>query len=144
MTENTGHVHAQNMKLYAEDAAKTATPWRLWEYGIFEENRKITWMSMTVHPLWDVDMIYRRKPQYLFINNYKFPEPLKTIPLDAKIDDCFWLVKLDNSQLVVEIDLPRCDNLILAQLLQKGLLHSTKAAAILHAKALLSFTSETN
>lgn len=27
----TGHPHAENMKLYAEDAMKTNEPWELWE-----------------------------------------------------------------------------------------------------------------
>ena len=53
----TAHKHAENMRLYAEDAAETDKPWERWEYkpdyGV--------WASLDSHPDWFIDWQYRRK-----------------------------------------------------------------------------------
>jgi len=54
-----GHKHAWQMLQYAEDAAKTSEPWKLWEFKHKNEN---TWDVLRVHPSWSEDSQYRRKP----------------------------------------------------------------------------------
>ena len=52
------HIHAINMKLYAEDAFKTETPWDKWEFRPPGENR---WFPCTSNPTWEVSVSYMRR-----------------------------------------------------------------------------------
>lgn len=51
------HPHAELMKLYAEDAAMSETPWENWER---KDGSK--WRSMYGNPTWSSLIKYRRKP----------------------------------------------------------------------------------
>ncbi len=53
-----GHVHAEAMRAYAEDAMKTDTPWKLWEYSSTHGSN--VWHPLTRHPLWGMNQKYRR------------------------------------------------------------------------------------
>lgn len=53
-----GHKHAEAMLAYAEDAMKTETPWKLWEYN---HKHNTSWLPITSHPQWEPDREYRRK-----------------------------------------------------------------------------------
>jgi hypothetical protein len=60
----TAHPHAENMRLYAEDAAETDKPWERWE-GRTEDG---PWTPLGGHPMWDwgnVPAQFRRKPKPL-------------------------------------------------------------------------------
>lgn len=52
------HIHAIDMKLYADDAIETETPWDRWEYIPPGEN---SWYPCIGNPTWEVDSVYRRK-----------------------------------------------------------------------------------
>ena len=52
------HIHAENMQLYAEDAAKTAKPWELWEFISFGME---DWQTLDSNPNWGFATEYRRK-----------------------------------------------------------------------------------
>ena len=52
------HIHAENMMLYAEDAAETAKPWELWEFISFGME---DWQSLDSNPNWGFATEYRRK-----------------------------------------------------------------------------------
>lgn len=54
------HTHAENMRLYAEDAAKTNKPWENWQYRGPGEAK---WRDKSGHPSWSIDFQYRRKPK---------------------------------------------------------------------------------
>lgn len=56
----TAHTHAENMLLYAEDAAKTAEPWKLWEFISFGME---DYQPLTSNPNWGFATSYRRKAQ---------------------------------------------------------------------------------
>ena len=76
------HPHAENMRLYAEDAAETETPWERWECA---QVVGLGWRSLNNHPLWETDYLYRRKPQpikkpYIRIGNRWVPEPMREAP----------------------------------------------------------------
>ena len=52
------HIHAENMRLYAEDATKTAKPWELWEFiSLGMED----WQTLNSSPTWGFATEYRRK-----------------------------------------------------------------------------------
>ena len=59
------HPHAENMRLYAEDAAETGTPWERWE---FESAGK--WIRLLHHPDWKFDNEYRRIPQPIKVEGW--------------------------------------------------------------------------
>lgn len=76
------HPHAENMRLYAEDAAETETPWERWECA---QVVGLGWRSLNNHPLWETDYLYRRKPQpikrpYVLIGHRWVPEPMRVEP----------------------------------------------------------------
>jgi len=53
------HPHAENMRLYAEDAAKSAKPWENWQWL----NMLGDWQDCLKHPCWITHQQYRRKPK---------------------------------------------------------------------------------
>lgn len=58
----TAHVHAENMALYAQDAAETEEPWLLWEYAPPYDTSNF--VQADDHPGWEPTMIYRRIDPY--------------------------------------------------------------------------------
>lgn len=52
------HIHAENMRLYAEDATKTDKPWELWEFISFGME---DWQTLNSNPTWGFATEYRRK-----------------------------------------------------------------------------------
>ena len=66
------HIHAENMQLYAEDAAKTNKPWELWEFISFGME---DWQTLKSHPNWGFATDYRRKikePNQLDAERYRW------------------------------------------------------------------------
>lgn len=57
ITMNLPHKHAASMLKYAEDAAETDAPWRLWEQ---RELMSDEWFVLENHPRWLVATQYRR------------------------------------------------------------------------------------
>ena len=77
------HPHAEAMRLYAEDAMETETPWERWGCA---QVVGLGWRSLNNHPLWETDYLYRRKPQpikkpYIRIGNRWVPEPMREEPV---------------------------------------------------------------
>jgi hypothetical protein len=54
------HPHADNMLLYAKDAAETDKPWVRWECR--EGVAGASWFDLRNHPSWQASCVYRRKP----------------------------------------------------------------------------------
>lgn len=54
---NLPHKHAASMLKYAEDAAKTDAPWRLWEQRDLMADK---WVVLENHPRWLIETQYRR------------------------------------------------------------------------------------
>ena len=67
-----GHIHADLMAQYAEDAKQHDKPWKLWQY-----NDGDTWIGCSTNPSWFSDHFYRRKPQSIMIGDIEVPEPCK-------------------------------------------------------------------
>lgn len=126
------HIHADLIRLYAEDAQNTEEPWKLWEY--YDKDCG-DWQHCQLHPCWIKTNKYRRKLKCININGYDVPEPCRIkpesdtkyyFPLLSKQDNIDWLTWEGD-----DIDY---------QILNNGLLHLTEDAAVLHAEALISFT----
>ncbi len=122
------------MAQYAQDAMETPTPWERWEMsgaGKF-------WLTCFATPTWDNELDYRRKPRTININGFDVLEPVRepleygqeyyipTIAADLRVASLFTWYDNDHD----------------FRWLEKGIVHLTKEAAELHAKALLSFTQK--
>ena len=57
-----GHVHADLMLKYAQDAMETSEPWKLWEVRHHDK-----WCGLSVHPSWHAPYDYRRKPKRISV-----------------------------------------------------------------------------
>lgn len=68
------HPHAESMKLYAQDAAQTSTPWKRWQYK--DVLSRLAWSDLSGHPQWNVAVEYRRKPSKMrYYRPHSFPRP---------------------------------------------------------------------
>ena len=129
------HKHADLMLQYAKDAMETDRPWERWEWCHGDG----PWKQAVRSPHWLEEFSYRRKPKTININGFEVPEPLRS--LDGIW--CVYYVVLGSSTpdlsgrvyFFSQEDIPW-----IASYLDKGLVHATREAAELHAKALLSFT----
>lgn len=81
-----GHIHADLMAQYAEDAKHHDHPWELWQHGV-----NGTWLNCESHPGWGSNSQYRRKPRSIIIGDIEVPEPCRE-PLHSK--QRFWVVNL--------------------------------------------------
>jgi len=119
------HVHAENMRLYAEDALETSEPWKRWEWYL----RGVGWIQLASQPEWEDDISYRRKPKTIKVTvndvNYEYPEPLKEWPL---VGEDMFIVQVFISD-IVSIRSATDKNLNLHWLLQLGFIHATKEGA---------------
>lgn len=69
--KTAGHVHAELMKQYAEDATKSESPWENWQVLAPGFDK---WYNLKHDPEWFKTCQYRRKPKQKFIefNGKKF------------------------------------------------------------------------
>lgn len=125
----TPHPHAAAMLLYAEDAAETDTPWERWEFS----RERNSFRPCFAHPEWYENHQYRRKPKTITVNGVEVPEPIRE---ELKNIERYYLAYPISEELYAEYYWTgaKPDKLWL----EKGLIHSTKEAAIAHAKAMLA------
>ncbi|MDO4708234.1 MAG: hypothetical protein Q4B94_00155 [Pseudomonadota bacterium] len=136
------HIHAEEMLEYAQDAQMTDKPWEWWELFIpADEYGDDRWTPLQTHPTWARHHKYRRKPRTININGYSVPEPVRRPLKDGDkyyVPALFEAVLADYYYWGDAIDGDEVDR----RLLERGLVHMTAEAAVVHAKALLSFTAE--
>ena len=130
----TKHIHADLMKLYEEDKKKTSEPWKLWE---FKSKDSHNWQNIDTdfYPAWDESTQYRRKPQFININGFEVPEPERNA-LDH--GDTYYLPVTTHKTLVIRYFWQNDDWDY--RLLAHGMVHISKKAAEIHARAIISFT----
>lgn len=126
------HVHAENMRLYAEDAAKTDEPWTLWQ----SDNGLGEWIDQKRHPSWLIEANYRRKPVVMVtMGRHSWPEPLKEKPSNGFP---YWVID------IAYPEEPERNNWGEAtredEWLCSGICHYTKEAAIAHALSLIEIS----
>lgn len=126
------HVHAESMAEYAKDALITDKPWELWQ----SKHPDGDWGDLLNHPSWFPNLKYRQKAKQISINGIEVPAPLRK----ANYGDKFYVVSPTNEGGCFESIYT--DHTIDDFRLANGLCHSSKDAAIIHCKALLSFTQQ--
>ena len=129
--EQQGHVHAELMAQYAEDAKTHAEPWKLWQIkaGSFD------WIDCKFSPAWDPICEFRHKPKTRFIHGVEIPD-LRVTP---KYGEYYYLASPLTSSYYSVHRFVRGSTLDFW--VERGLTYQhTKEglqAAILHAKAML-------
>ena len=123
-----GHVHAELMALYAQDAMETDKPWERWE--LFNDG----WYDLVNNPVWYEGTQYRRKPKMISVTLasgevVSWPEPQRT---ELEYGDSYFYVAEDGSVIVAEWICLAWDR----NTLSNGYIHLTKEAAEQHAAAL--------
>lgn len=129
--ETKGHVHAQNMIEFGKDALTHKEPWKLWERSV----DGVRWYPCNGNPTWVPEYKYRRVPRTININGHEVPEPLREIGSRVAV----WLVALTSQDKVMLADTDY--EWVRRIVIERGIAHATKEAAIAHAEALLSFTT---
>ena len=126
---NRPHPHAASMLLYAEDAAETDKPWERWEF----KSGDTGFNGCLKHPEWNDHFEYHRKPKTITVNGIEVPEPIRE---ELKNIERYYLAYPISEELYSEYYWTgaKPDKLWL----EKGLIHSTREAAIAHAKAMLA------
>lgn len=81
--------------------------------------------------------VIKIKPKTIMINGHEVPEPLKVKPVDGT---SYYYPSLDAYAFDACEDVVWTDDSMDNLFLNRGILHSTREAAIKHAEALLSFT----
>jgi hypothetical protein len=127
----TAHKHAANMALYAKDAETTDKPWQLWE---FSEDSEV-WRPLFNNPSWFENVAYRRKPQTIKIGEHEFPMPMREAPA---LGAMYWVAGPTQSEYAFQDSWS--DDFVDRFWLQRGLCHSTREAALQHAKALIAIS----
>ena len=131
------HKHAALIAEYAKDAMETETPWERWECrSIFE-----SWVFLIDHPEWREDAEYRRKPRTIRIGDYDVPEPCRKLPCDG--NTIVHIVEFDPyGNIPRKTAIQHASEAWIKACLDAGLIHLTREAAEIHARALLSFTAK--
>ena len=132
-----GHIHAELMAQYAEDAKTHAEPWKLWQVKSVDG----VWRYCHINPIWAYDTEYRRKPKTHIVNGVEIPD-LRIRPKDGQ---GYWYPDASTECLVwCEVfriestwHIHRVANNLCYELTEDG-----KQAAILHSKAWLGWVTE--
>lgn len=124
------HPHADLMLQYAQDAAETETPWERWEFLSCASSEK--WCSCGTHPEWKTLSAYRRKPQIITVNGFEVPAPAK----ELMEDQVLWAADPTHPEWAFVLAYG-CKRPSHALQFKRGVLHTTKEAAVAHAKAML-------
>ena len=128
------HPHFDLMVKYVEIAQTTDKPWEAFQVkGVVDE-----WLDVSAAILFNENLQYRLKPEppkTIRIGEYDVPEPVRE-PLEK--DTEYWIASFLLAELADNFkwDSDKFDNLVL----KNGLIHLTKEAAVIHAKALISLT----
>lgn len=126
-----GHPHAALMAEYAKDAAETDKPWERWEASVGPNQ---PWTACVGHPGWAEFYSFRRKPEppkTITVNGFEVPAPITEPPAESTL---VWFAAptipdfAAKVRYLLEWDIHK---------FERGLLHTTKEAAVAHAKAML-------
>ncbi len=124
--------HAELAAIYAKQMAEYDEPWKFWEYKLSGETE---WIRPHNHICFHHNWEYRQIPKTIKINGFEVPEPMRVKPENGKI---FYFVALG----ATDGARAECwtggeyDNIRF----NRGICHATELAALIHAKALFSFS----
>ena len=133
-----GHIHAELMMQYAQDAMETPEPWERWECNT---GGVLWWVAMLYHPAWLTETSYRRKPKMISVTLadgevVSWPEPHRT-ELEYG-STYFYFVPTHGDIVLKEWDCAPWD----ITTLSNGCVHLTKEAAKQHATALRKINTQ--
>lgn len=122
-----GHVHAELMAQYAQDALETASPWQRWQSrGKEAGHDNMPWRDMRGHPKWEDHRDYRRKPTQVQVAGEVFDD----VVLDLKKAPDQVFVVLSKDKLVTSHRQSAYSSYA------HGLVHTTYEGALRHLEAL--------
>jgi hypothetical protein len=129
--------YADLKREYLKDWLEISKPWERWQF----RNIGSSWghSQCSGHPSWSESLEYRHiptPPKTININDFEVPEPVRK---ELEINQTYWYAD-PYSRDSGHDHIWRGDD-IDRRLLQYGLIHLTKEAAMIHRKALISFTS---
>lgn len=128
--EKKGHIHAELMQQYAEDAKTSKSPWELWQASPSTG----VWHNLNDHPKWWIRQNYRRKPKTHFVRGAEIPDLRVTPELGGK----YYLADPTSSELVeLHTYVMRREELWFERGLSYQHSEEGRQAAILHSKAML-------
>lgn len=131
MTEQ--NPHAALIAEYCEDWKNNIKPWKGWEC---KDDACDKWTDLDSHPNWYKTTQYRRKPKTISINGFDVPMPISVKP---EIGQIFYAALPTARYFYHEVTWENdCSDV---RMFERGFCHLDKESAIIHAKALLSFTS---
>ena len=130
-----GHVHAELMAQYAEDAKSHAEPWKLWQILItFTDGTK--WTNLNSDFFFHHMCEYRRKPKTHIVNGVEIPD----LRVSPKYGEYYYLANPVSSTYYTVHKFIKDDTLDIIWV-ERGLAYQHteegSQAAILHAKAML-------
>lgn len=131
--EQQGHVHAELMAQYAEDAKTSKTPWELWQVkcdaGI--------WHLCKDYPRWECTREYRRKPKTKLIHGVEIP----IFEFTPKAGEKYYTADVSSPEFFEQWHKSSVNNTLAQRMIERGLVYpyteEGKQAAILHSKAML-------
>ena len=131
-----GHVHAELMAQYAEDAMTHAEPWKLWQVWQVKADDG-AWWDCGAHPRWANDTEYRRKPNTKLIHGVEIP----VFEFTPKVGEKYYVANVGLPEFFDQWRRQSEDCTFTQRMLERGLLYpyteAGKQAAILHSKAML-------
>lgn len=128
------HKHKHLMEILAHQILNgVETPSRLWEYKWKDAKEWTDCINQL--PEFHEDYEYRLKPKFIMINGYKVPEPERVAPQlnTAYYAPCHFLESGYNKYYWTNMPFDKLS-------LKNGVVHLTPEAAIMHSKAIYSFT----
>ena len=121
---NKGHVHAELMAQYAEDARETDRPWERWQVGLIHPGSG--YITCECHPSWQPDHAYRRKPTQVQVAGEVFDD----VVLDSEpFPDPVWVVRRGTVKALTW-------GAIHPSVYKEGRVHTTYEGALRHLEAL--------
>lgn len=131
-----GHVHAENMALYAEDALTNPEPWKLWQI----KSGSSDWISCQFSPAWDPGCQFRRKPKTKLINGVEIPD----FQFTPYVGCNFYCANIGLPEFYETGNMGSADCTFTKRMVERGLIYpyteEGKQAAIQHAKILIGIT----
>ncbi len=131
----TAHKHAENMALYAQDAAETENPHLLWEC---RRRSADSWVTMETYPTFNPVFEYRRKTKTIRIGERDVPEPMRVAPATGTV---IWMPSIWYQ--TKASSLTWCNTSENTIRIERGLCHDNREAAIAHAEALILISGGT-
>lgn len=126
-----GHIHADLMAQYAEDAANSPMPWLKWQ--IYIDQTK-SWTTLNGNPSWSTASKYRRTPEYREVFGIKIEYPLQCAPPVGT-----WCFRPDLKS-ATKVNSFQWDGSSQGwEDLKNGVLYTTPEEAVKHAQAVIKF-----